>query len=117
MAAGQHQATAEFLRTLGHSTRLQVLELLSERELSAAQLTAELRLESSTLSGQLALLRRCGLVSMRRAGTAAYYSLTDPQIAELLAMTRKILTGVLSDQLGLLEALRAESTGTEGKPE
>jgi hypothetical protein len=36
-----------------------------------------------------------------------YYALTSPQVAELLAVARGILTSVLSDQVELLDGLRA----------
>ena len=36
-----------------------------------------------------------------------YYSLTSPHVAELLAVARLILTGVLSGQAELLDDLRA----------
>jgi ArsR family transcriptional regulator len=35
-----------------------------------------------------------------------FYSLTSPHVAELLAVARKILTGVLSGQVELLDDLR-----------
>jgi ArsR family transcriptional regulator len=35
-----------------------------------------------------------------------HYSVTSPQVAELLAVARAILTGVLSGQVELLEDLR-----------
>ena len=38
-----------------------------------------------------------------------YYSLTSPHVAELLAVARLILTGVLSGQAELLDDLRASS--------
>jgi ArsR family transcriptional regulator len=116
MAAALHQLKAEFLRTLGHSARIQVLEMLSERELSMAQISSELDLEASTLSAQLAVLRRHGLVTTRRAGTTVYYSLTNHQIVDLLAMTRQILAGVLSDQVEVLSELRGKKSGEERNP-
>jgi hypothetical protein len=45
-----------------------------------------------------------------------YYSLTNHQIVDLLAMTRQILAGVLSDQVEVLSELRGETPGEEGNP-
>ena len=97
---------AEFFKTLGHPVRIRVLELLSKREYAVAELLAELGVEPANLSQQLAVLRRAGLVTARRDGSSAYYSLTSPRVAELLAVARSILTGVLSGQVELLEDLR-----------
>jgi ArsR family transcriptional regulator len=55
----------------------------------------------------LAVLRRAGLVATRKEGAAVHYSVTSPQVAELLAVARAILTGVLSGQVELLQDLRS----------
>ena len=103
---GLRQLKAEFFKTLGHPARIRVLELLSEREHAVAEMLPEVGIEPANLSQQLAVLRRAGLVSTRKSGSTVYYSLTSPHIAELLAVARRILTGVLSEQVELLEDLR-----------
>jgi ArsR family transcriptional regulator len=102
-----HQAKAEFFKALGHPVRIRVLELLSAREHAVSELLAEIEVEPANLSQQLAVLRRAGLVTTRREGSAVHYSLTSPQVSELMRVARSILTGVLSGQIGLLEDLRA----------
>jgi Predicted transcriptional regulators len=104
-----HQLKAEFFKTLGHPMRIRVLELLSEREHSVGEMLAELGVEASNLSQQLAVLRRSGLVSARREASTVYYSLASPHVAELLSVARRILTTLLSDQMELLSDLKAES--------
>ena len=52
------------------------------------------------------------MVTARREASTVFYSLTSPQVAELLAVARRILTTVLSDQLELLGDLRAETADT-----
>jgi DNA-binding transcriptional ArsR family regulator len=107
MTTPLHQLKAEFFKTLGHPARIRVLELLSEREMPVSELLPEIGLEASNLSQQLAVLRRAGLVTARREGSQVYYALTSPQVAELLAVARGILTSVLSEQVELLDGLRA----------
>ena len=50
-----------------------------------------------------AVLRRTGLVTTRKEGSAVIYSLTSPVVAELLAVARRIMTEVLTGQVELLE--------------
>jgi ArsR family transcriptional regulator len=101
-----YQLKAEFFKTLGHPVRIRVLELLSVREHAVSELLREIEIEPANLSQQLAVLRRAGLVTTRREGSAVYYSLTSPQVSELLAVARSILTGVLSGQLEMFDDLR-----------
>jgi ArsR family transcriptional regulator len=62
---------------------------------------------SANLSQHLAVLRREGLVASRKEESAVTYSLTSPYVAELLNVARRILTGVLTEQVGLLDDLRS----------
>jgi DNA-binding transcriptional ArsR family regulator len=106
MSRPLYQLKAEFFKTLGHPARIRVLELLSQREHAVAEMLPEVGIEAANLSQQLAVLRRTGLVTTRKEGSTVYYSLTSPHVAELLAVARLILTGVLSGQVELLEDLR-----------
>ena len=102
-----YKLKGEFFKTLGHPARIRVLELLAVRDLSVSELLSEVGLEASNLSQQLAVLRRAGVVAARREGNAVTYSIASPDIAELLMVARKVLTGILSDRVAVLEDLRA----------
>jgi DNA-binding transcriptional ArsR family regulator len=102
-----YQLKAEFFKTLGHPARIRVLELLSEREHAVGEMLPEVGIEAAHLSQQLAVLRRANLVVTRKEGSTVYYSLTSPQVAELLRVARTILSGVLAGQAELLADLQA----------
>lgn len=106
MSRPLYQLKAEFFKTLGHPARIRVLELLSQREHAVSELLPEVGIEPANLSQQLAILRRAGLVTSRKAGSSVFYSLTSPQVAELLTVARNILTNVLTGQIELLEDLK-----------
>ncbi|MET3987110.1 DNA-binding transcriptional ArsR family regulator [Streptomyces sp. PvR034] len=109
VSAPLYQLKAEFFKTLGHPVRIRVLELLSVREHAVAEMLPEVGVEAASLSQQLAVLRKANLVITRREGSNVYYSLTHPQIAELLKVARGILSGVLQGQAELLADLQATS--------
>lgn len=102
-----YQLKGEFFKTLGHPARIRVLELLAVRDYAVSELLAEVGLESSNLSQQLAVLRRAGVVAARREGNAVTYSIASEDIAELLQVARKVLTGMLSDRVTALADLPA----------
>ncbi|WP_318206499.1 MULTISPECIES: metalloregulator ArsR/SmtB family transcription factor [unclassified Streptomyces] len=107
MSTPLYQLKADFFKTLGHPVRIRVLELLSDREHGVAEMLRDTGVEPAYLSQQLAVLRRANMVVARREGTAVYYALTSPQVAELLRIARTILSGVLAGQAELLADLRA----------
>ncbi|MCW4355709.1 metalloregulator ArsR/SmtB family transcription factor [Hoyosella sp. YIM 151337] len=98
-----YQMKADFFKTLGHPARIRVLELLSEREHAVSEMVAEIGIEPANLSQQLAVLRRAGLVTARREGLSVLYTLTSPRVAELLQVSREILTSVVAGQAELLD--------------
>ena len=63
------------LKLVADPTRLRILALLLREELSVAELQDILDMAQSRISSSLALLRSAELVSDRRDGTRAYYSL------------------------------------------
>jgi ArsR family transcriptional regulator len=103
-----YQAKADFFRTLGNPARIRILELLSERDHAVHELLAQIDVEASNLSQHLAVLRRAGMVLQRREGGAVIYSLSVPEIRELLAAARLILRDVLHDQNELRNALEPQ---------
>ena len=98
-----YQAKAEFFRTLGHPARIRILELLSERDHAVHELLEEIEIEQSNLSQQLAVLRRTSLVVSHRHGGEVVYSVSVPEVRDLLLAARSILSGIIASQ-GELEA-------------
>jgi len=91
-----YQAKAEFFKTLGHPARIRILELLSERDHAVHELLARIAIEPSNLSQQLAVLRRTSLVVSHRQGGEVIYSVSAPEVRELLFTARRILTDLIN---------------------
>jgi ArsR family transcriptional regulator len=95
MSVPLYQAKAEFFRTLGHPARIRILELLSERDHAVHELLDAIEIEPSNLSQQLAVLRRTSLVVSHRAGGEVIYSISAPEVRDLLLAARRILSGLI----------------------
>jgi ArsR family transcriptional regulator len=76
------------LKVLSDPTRLRLLALLQKEELSVAELQEILGMAQSRISSQLALLRQAGVVSDRRDGKKAFYSLRSGLAAGRLALLK-----------------------------
>ena len=109
-----YQLKAEFFKALGHPARIRVLELLSERERPVGELALEVGLEASHLSQQLGVLRRVGVVVARKQGNSVIYSLAAPEVADLLAVARHVLTEVLSGQVDMWRDLQSAGRARRG---
>jgi DNA-binding transcriptional ArsR family regulator len=91
MARADLEPAAALFRSLGDQTRLAIIRSLAAREARVVDLTGELGLAQSTISKHLACLRDCGLVDVRPAGRASFYSLAQPAMAGLLAAAEDLL--------------------------
>jgi ArsR family transcriptional regulator len=100
-----YEAKADLFRALGHPARIRVLELLSDRDHAVHELLAEIPLEPSALSQQLAVLRRTGLVRQQRVRGEVVYSIVVPQTRELLGAARMVLRELVAGRAELERAL------------
>jgi DNA-binding transcriptional ArsR family regulator len=71
---------AEFFQALSHPTRIAIVELLREGELSAGALIDLLGVEQANASQHLTVLRSKQIVLNRKAGNQVFYSVRDPLI-------------------------------------
>ncbi len=97
---------AEFFKTLGHPTRIRILDALRDGELTVGDLQQRLKAEQSAVSQHLAALRSRDFVHARRVGTSVWYSVADAAIWELLDIARDIYERQLSSNRAMFEALQ-----------
>ena len=83
-------ATALF-RGLADPVRLAILRQLAAGEARVVDLERRLGLGQSTVSAHLGCLRECGLVDFRAVGRQSFYSLTCPELMDLLASAESVL--------------------------
>jgi DNA-binding transcriptional ArsR family regulator len=109
---------AELFKALGHPVRIRILELLRTSERTVSELQAQLEIEASSVSQQLAVLRSRQLVAGRKEGTSVYYRVTDPQVFDLLDIARAMfdrhlvtLQAMADEDAAMTESLAGESDG------
>lgn len=89
-------AASCLFRSLGDPARLAILRHLALGEHRVVDLTAHLGLAQSTVSGHLACLRDCGLVTSRPQGRASLHGLhpgARAELLELFAAAERVLAG------------------------
>jgi DNA-binding transcriptional ArsR family regulator len=82
---------AALFNGLADKSRLAIVRALAAGELRVTDLVGMLGLAQGTVSGHLACLRYCGLVTARPEGRQMFYSLTHPQLLDLLAVAEALL--------------------------
>ena len=90
------QSAAEavaLLKSLANESRLMIMCVLAEGELSVGDLNQRIELSPSALSQHLAILREQGLVRTRREGQVIHYSLADSNAIPLITCLHDIFCG------------------------
>src|SRR6202008_4556148 len=99
------------LKAAGEETRLRVLALLAEAELTVSDLTKILRQSQPRISRHLKLLAEAGLVERFREGSWAFYRLCVPgggaDIAQALTARLDPADATVLRDRGRLAAVRA----------
>jgi DNA-binding transcriptional ArsR family regulator len=101
---------AGIFQGLAHPTRLAIVELLREGELSVGAILSHLGIEQSTVSQHLAILRMKRIVASRKEGNQVFYSLRDPVLKHVLDLMRRYAASHLAEDLALLQEMDDKPT-------
>ena len=102
-----YEMQAELCKTLSNPKRLEILDILKEREeISVNSLAEMLEIPKANTSPHLAVLRQAGVVNTRKDGINVYYSLKSAKISEAGSLTRQILLERLEDHVNLSDLIR-----------
>jgi DNA-binding transcriptional ArsR family regulator len=74
------------LKGLANESRLMIMCVLAEGEISVGQLNQRIKLSQSALSQHLAVLRDQGLVQTRRESQTIYYRLEDSAAMNIIEL-------------------------------
>ncbi len=77
---------AELFSALSDASRVRLISLLMEGEMSVSTLAEELKMTESAVSHQLRGLRQMHLVRARKDGRQVFYSLDDDHVSKLFSM-------------------------------
>ena len=80
----QARKAAELLKALSHESRLMILCMLSEKEMTVSEIEDSMNLPQATVSQQLARLRLDNLVMTRRSGRLIYYRIADTGVSNVV---------------------------------
>jgi ArsR family transcriptional regulator len=80
----QHAVSA--LKLLANEDRLLLLCQLSQGEKCVSELETLLNIRQPTLSQQLGVLRKEGVIAPRRDGKNIYYSVASPELLQILTL-------------------------------
>lgn len=79
----ENAAPIEELKALAHPLRFQILELLKSGEMNVGEIESASGIGQPTLSQQLSVLRKAGLVATRKEAKLVFYSREEDRFAAI----------------------------------
>jgi DNA-binding transcriptional ArsR family regulator len=99
------QFKASIFQALAHPTRIAIIEILRDGELSAGSIIERLAIEQANASQHLSILRARQIVSSRKEGNQVFYSVRDPLLIEVLDVMRRYFQAHVEEAMSMLKQI------------
>lgn len=99
------QFKASIFQALAHPTRIAIVEVLREGELSAGAIIERLGIEQANASQHLSVLRAKHIVNSRKEGNQVFYSVRDPLLIEVLDVMRRYFQAHVEEAVAMLKEI------------
>ena len=82
---------AEMCKVFSNPTRLEILNLLRDKQLSVTELIDKTKLSQANISQHLSIMKSKGIVTSNRKGKNIYYKIINPKIIKAFDIIREVL--------------------------
>ena len=94
---------AEMCKVFSHPKRLELINLLRDKEMSAGELRGKLGLAPANLSQQLTMMRERHILVSRKEGNVVYYRITNPRLLKAFDLLQEILFEQIRQDAALIQ--------------
>jgi ArsR family transcriptional regulator len=96
---------ADVCKALGHPLRIEVIDLLQNKELCFTDILGITGGLKSNLSQHLSVMTKKGILKTRRDGQCIYFSLSSKKVAQACRLMREVLIESLKKNQEILEKI------------
>ena len=96
---------ANICKALASPIRIEIIDVLNDKEMSFGELQEETGVLKSNLSQHLSLMVSNGILIQRKEGLNAYFKLSTPKIGTACRLMREVLIENLKKQSDLINQL------------
>lgn len=102
-----YEVKARMIAVMANPKRLEIIDLLTDKEMTVSELANALGLAQATTSQHLAVMRKAGVVETTKDGNFVHYRLADPKIASACGVMSQAVLDLLVKQQKNLEPVLA----------
>ena len=93
-----YELQADICKIFANAKRMEIINVLKDREVSASDLIEKIGLSKANLSQHMGVLRSKGVVLARREGVNVYYRIANPKIIQACDLMREVLLEQLREK-------------------
>lgn len=82
---------ADVCKTFSHARRLEILNILRDKEMSVGDIVAKMQIHKANVSQHLAVMRKAGILHARRDGLNIYYCISNKKVIKACDLMREVL--------------------------
>jgi ArsR family transcriptional regulator len=97
---------ADICKVFTNAKRLEILNTLMNKEMTASELIKKIGLSKANLSQHMSILKSKGVVLSRREGVNIYYRISNPKIIQACDLMREVLLEQLQEKGKMVANLR-----------
>jgi len=101
-----YEIHAEICKVFSNPTRLEILDLLRDKEMSVTSLIEKTKLSQANISQHLTIMKYKGIVASSRNGKNIFYKLTNPKIIKAFDIIKDVIIRRLKKNNELIEEFR-----------
>jgi len=94
---------AEMCKVFSHPKRLELINLLRDKEMSAGEIGERLGLAPANLSQHLTMMRERHILTSRKERNMVYYQIANPRLLEAFDLLREILFEQIRQDAALIQ--------------
>lgn len=94
---------AEMCKVFSHPKRLELINVLRDKEMSVGELSERLGLASANLSQHLAMMKERRILVSRKEGNVVYYRIVNSRFLEAFDLLREILFEQIRQDAALIQ--------------
>jgi ArsR family transcriptional regulator len=89
---------AKIIKAMSHPVRIMMIDCLKEKETSFSEIFGLFKLDKSTVSKHLLVLKEAGIVSSRKEGTDMFYKLEVPCVTDFFSCATAVIENHIKKQ-------------------
>jgi ArsR family transcriptional regulator len=101
-----YELHADLCKIFSNAKRLEIINSLKDKEMSASELIEKIGLSKANLSQHMGVLRSKGVILTRRDGVNVYYRISNPKIVQACHLMREVLLDQFQEKGKMVFSLR-----------